>query len=290
MARHYIAGYYRMKPPDETATAKWRVSCFTPAEVHDSDMVNATNSVLSANPMAFTPTTANAAPSLDSFSQQLSTALQGYFSQLQSGSKIQIDIQEGTSQNPGDSQFTVTVHNLSAASNAAATTTPTAAVTTIPASTIPTAAAPASITPTGTASDVAATGTPTKAIDKSKMTPTDAYWAEQPVAVQALRNCPDDEKFSMAQDLAKQGYAVDLPIMVWGWDPLVTMTLRQQEGYTWIPSAFQPNIPIGPGITNAWNLPSYDAKNPPPGSIKVSTDFANGSNMQDPWIKTFSAS
>lgn len=93
----------------------------------------------------------------------------------------------------------------------------------------------------------------------------------------------------MAEDLAKQGYSIDLPIMVWGWDPLVTMTMRQNEGYTWVPSAFQPNIPIGPGIINVWNLPGYDPKNPPPGSIKVSTDFANGTNGQDPWMKSLTS-
>ncbi len=118
------------------------------------------------------------------------------------------------------------------------------------------------------------------------MTPTDAYWAEQPPAVQALRNMPDDQKFEAARDLAAQGYTIDVPIMVWGWDPLVTMTMRQNDGYTWVPSALQPNIPIGPGMVNVWNVPSYDANNPPPGSIKVSTDFAKGTNMQDPWIKT----
>jgi hypothetical protein len=64
------------------------------------------------------------------------------------------------------------------------------------------------------------------------------------------------------------------------------MTLRQNDGYTWVPSAMQPNIPIGPGIANVWNLPGYDPNNPPPGSIKVSTEFAQGTGLQDPWIKT----
>src|SRR5581483_7473259 len=128
-------------------------------------------------------------------------ALQQYFGQIQSGANLQIDIQGGSSQTSGDRQFTVTVHDVApAATDAAATATTTPATTST------------------TATDT------TQTMDKSNMTPTDAYWAEQPPAVQALRNCPNDEKFSMAQDLAKQGYAVDMPIMVWGWDPLVTMT------------------------------------------------------------------
>ncbi|MBZ5602098.1 MAG: hypothetical protein LAO79_07320 [Acidobacteriia bacterium] len=235
-------------------------------------MVNATGNVQSAATLGLVPTTVtNSGTTLDSFAQQLSTALQQYFGQIESGANVQIDIQGGSSQTSGDRQFTVTVRDVAASDP--------------PPSTAPAATALATSTdPAPSSSDTPA------AIDKSNMTPTDAYWADQPAAVQALRDCPNDEKFSMAQDLAKQGYAIDMPIMVWGWDPLVTMTLRQQEGYTWVPSAFQPNIPIGPGITNVWNLPGYDPNNPPPGSIKVSTDFAIGSNGQDPWMKTVQAS
>jgi hypothetical protein len=120
-------------------------------------------------------------------------------------------------------------------------------------------------------------------IDKSNMTPTDAYWAEQPTPVQALRYMPDEQKFDAAQDLAKQGYSIDVPIMMWGWDPLTTMTIRQNDGLTWVPSAMQPNIPVSPGNSFP-GLPSYDATKPPAGSIMVSTAFAQGTNMQDPWI------
>lgn len=100
----------------------------------------------------------------------------------------------------------------------------------------------------------------------------DIYWDSQPIAVQALRAANDE---SVAADLAKQGYAIDHPIMVWGWDPVMVMILRLQEGYTWVPNAMQPNIPIGPGIENVWNLPSYDPNNPPPGSIKVSVSASD---------------
>jgi len=226
-------------------------------------MVNATGSVHSASLFNLSAPKASAATSIDSFAQQLASTIEGYLGKVNNGSHFEIEVQTGQGNN-----FTVSVKDLG--------TTP---VEKQPApATIEKAAAPISDPP---AID--------KSIDKSKMTPTDAYWAEQPEAVQALRSMPDDEKFFAAQDLAARGYTIDVPIMVWGWDPLVTMTLRQNEGYTWVPSALQPNIPIGPGVTNTWNLPGYDPNHPPPGSIKVSTDFAKGSNMQDPWIKTLNS-
>lgn len=109
--------------------------------------------------------------------------------------------------------------------------------------------------------------------DPIQVTLTNAiYRASKSPAVQALMDMQDDLRFSKAVELAKAGELIDVPIMVWGWDPLTTMALRAQEGYTWVPSALQPNIPIGPNIANAWNLPSYDPNSPPPGSIKVSVD------------------
>jgi hypothetical protein len=257
-------------------------------------MVNATSNVQS-NPFSSILTPEKpAGATLNSFAQQLSTALEGYFGQLQSGANLRIDIQGAQSQDSGDRQFTVTVTDPNTASTpmtltealsphlTTASTLSTTASTTASTST-PKVAAPQIA---ATASDPATTTT----VDKSKMSPTDAYWAEQPEAVQALRDCPQNQRYAMAQELYTQGYTIDMPIMVWGWDPLMTMTLRQNEGYTWVPSAFQPNIPIGPGIANVWNVPSYDPNNPPPGSIKVSTDFAQGTNMAlDPWSKTLNA-
>ena len=100
----------------------------------------------------------------------------------------------------------------------------------------------------------------------------DIYWAHQPLPVQALRYADPGVRFAMAQELAKQGYAIDMEIMVWGWDPVTVMALRESAGYTWFPRADQPRIPIGPGITNPWGLPAYDPNNPPAGSILVSVD------------------
>jgi len=54
-----------------------------------------------------------------------------------------------------------------------------------------------------------------------------AYWTEQPAAVQQLENAPQSEKGSLAASLESQGYSIDVPIMVWGWDPILTNeTLR----------------------------------------------------------------
>ena len=105
----------------------------------------------------------------------------------------------------------------------------------------------------------------------------------QPPAVQALRAIPDEtERGAVAKQLADQGYTIDVPIMVWHWDPLITMTIRQNSGYTWVPSGDQaalqtcPNCDV-PGLTH------YDPNNPPAGSIMVSTAFAKGLESTAPW-------
>ena len=97
----------------------------------------------------------------------------------------------------------------------------------------------------------------------------DAYWAKQPTAVQALRNIDDTaERTQLASQLAGQGYTIDVPIMAWGWDPLIVTSLRQSYGYTWVPSALQNPIESAPGINNP-GLTPYDPNNPPAGSIAV---------------------
>lgn len=100
----------------------------------------------------------------------------------------------------------------------------------------------------------------------------DAYWAHQPPAVQALRN---SQNFDLAMDLAKRGYVIDEAIMLWGWDAVSTMAQRVIDGYTWVPSVAQPNIPIGPGIINVWNIQSYDKDHAPAGSVIVSVNAAD---------------
>jgi hypothetical protein len=97
----------------------------------------------------------------------------------------------------------------------------------------------------------------------------DSYWAKQPEAIRALRDIDDlDKRSELATQLATQGYAVDVPIMVWGWDPAKVTSLRQSFGYTWVPSAFQDSVEIAPGLSGMTRQP-YDPQNPPAGSIAV---------------------
>jgi hypothetical protein len=96
----------------------------------------------------------------------------------------------------------------------------------------------------------------------------DAYWANQPVAVQQLRNIQDpSERTEVAGQLAQEGYSIDVPIMVWGWDPAITTEARSSMGYTWVPSALQQPVEVAPGLT--FNGTSYNPANPPAGSITV---------------------
>src|SRR5580700_10805393 len=102
-----------------------------------------------------------------------------------------------------------------------------------------------------------------------------AYWASQPPELQALPAIADlGQRCTRAAALAAQGFVVDVPIMVWGWDPYLVMTMRANYGYTWVPSALQPNIAVAPGVTQPGTA-SYDPAHPPAGSIRVSTNIAD---------------
>jgi len=102
-----------------------------------------------------------------------------------------------------------------------------------------------------------------------------AYWLAQPPAVQALQSISDFQtRLATAMQLATQGYTVDVPIMVWGWDPYLVMSQRQQYGYTWVPSALMAPVTMAPGVTQPGAI-GYDPNNPPPGAIKVSLKLAD---------------
>jgi len=101
-----------------------------------------------------------------------------------------------------------------------------------------------------------------------------AYWAHQPPAVAALQNMQGDVRTSTAMSLATQGNTIDVPIMVWAWDPYLVMLMRQQYGYTWVPSALMPPVTMAPGITVPGQA-SYDPANPPAGAIRVSLNLAD---------------
>ncbi len=81
-----------------------------------------------------------------------------------------------------------------------------------------------------------------------------------------------DQRATTAAQLATQGFTIDVPIMVWGWDAYLMMTMRAQFGYTWVPSALQPPVTIAPGDTQpgADSLRSVESA---AGSIKVSTNI-----------------
>lgn len=95
-----------------------------------------------------------------------------------------------------------------------------------------------------------------------------AYWASQPPEIQAFETIDPAQRAAQAATLATSGFIIDVPIMVWGWDPYLVMMQRAQYGYTWVPSALQPPIGIAPGLTEPGVVP-YNPADPPPGSIIV---------------------
>ncbi len=121
----------------------------------------------------------------------------------------------------------------------------------------------------GSSPSLAAATQPNQPASDPVQTFDDAYWDKQPAAVQALRSTQDfNQRTQMATQLAQQGYLIDVPIMVWGWDPSQVASSRQSYGYTWVPSALQNPIQSAPGL-NMQGLQAYDPKNPPAGSIPV---------------------
>ncbi len=108
---------------------------------------------------------------------------------------------------------------------------------------------------------------------EATLTP-DIYWANQPPAVRALRNLSPEDVGGAAKQLSDQGFLIDVPIMVYQWDPVTVMGLRRVWGYTWVPSGAQANVPVVPGLVVP-GMPEYDPKNAPANSIKVSIDAAD---------------
>jgi len=130
---------------------------------------------------------------------------------------------------------------------------------------IPIPSATSATTPAATTSSAT---TPTSTSGTTTGSFDDAYWAAQPAAVQQLRTIQDPtERAEVATQLADEGYSIDVPIMVWGWDPQITTQARESLGYTWVPSALQQPVEVAPGLT--FNGATYNASNPPPGSITV---------------------
>ena len=88
--------------------------------------------------------------------------------------------------------------------------------------------------------------------------------------MQQLRGIQDlGERQALGEQLANEGYSIDVPIMVWGWDAGKVTAARESYGYTWVPSALQQPLSAAPGVTGPGITP-YDPNNPPSGSIQVS--------------------
>ena len=200
--------------------------------------------------------------SADSFAQQLANSLEGYLNGASAGTHLEIDILPPQAGSSGTRQFLVTVTGPEISSAPVAPPSATPVIPTAPATTSA-ASAPA-----------AESAPPTNEVD--------AYWATQPREVQVLRTIEDPvERAQMGQVLANQGFAIDPNIMIHRWDPYMTMKIRQGEGYTWIPAVGQSGIPVSPGLVFP-GLAAYDPNNPPPGSIRVTTDFAKGLEHTSP--------
>jgi len=64
-------------------------------------------------------------------------------------------------------------------------------------------------------------------------------------------------------------FSLDTQIAVWGQDPYMTDLVRIVQGYFWVPSFGQPNIPVGPGLSIPTSTYVYNPNAPPAGSIIV---------------------
>lgn len=111
------------------------------------------------------------------------------------------------------------------------------------------------------------------------------YWAAKHPSVRALRDmqpAPGEDAIDLlpkriaeGHRLAQEGHILDKEIDIQFADvpsaPWQIMHRRMSLGYTWVPSALQPNIEMAPGLAGP-QAPAYDPANPPRGSIKVSVD------------------
>ncbi|HTS76142.1 MAG TPA: hypothetical protein VMG40_08060 [Bryobacteraceae bacterium] len=240
--------------------------------IHGLTSTNALNSLTNTQPQTQTASTGNSA-----FAEQLADAIEGVLQQSGNGSQYDINIETG--QGPSGNQFTITVTQEGGTGNL---TTPSAGAT----SATPSSSSASASTSSSSSSTSGAT---LSAAQLATMTPADAYWAEQPAAVQQLRYMPYDQRQAYADQLATQGYVIDQEIMVDGQDPLAVMIHREMNGYTWVPSLNQPTLEEGPGFDEP-GLTPYNPNEPPAGSVQVSTAFALGTDLAaDPLVSAADA-
>jgi hypothetical protein len=223
---------------------------------------------------SLTGSISSSATSSAGFASQLASEIESFLSQSGNGSQIEIDVQNGST--AGEYKITVTDPSASTAATPAApaATTPATTASSAPDSLmdahvpltnnlpVPVPVSTLNSTPlTSTAATTASASTPTAA-QLAQMTPDESYWAEQPPAVRALQNMDPADRAAAGLQLAQQGYTIDVPIQVWGWDPLTTMVERQNYGYTWVPSALQSPVTLAPGLSFP-GLANYQPDNPP---------------------------
>jgi hypothetical protein len=255
-------------------------------------MVSATTRAEMKDPLgSLTVGSSSSGSSAKAFAKQLATAVEGSFKQSVKGSATDINVKDVSGRNPVGSQFLVTVTAGSASAGTSKTGLIATTIVKAPGAPSSTAAPPSNV-PTMLGMGPIVGTDPVQQVVFSQpvatapVTEADAYWAAQPNAVQALRDMPDGAaKDQLALKLANQGYSIDTQIMVWGWDPQMTMTVRANQGYSWVPSYGQSNIAVGPGLSMPGNPNSYSPGNPPAGAIEVSTAFAVGT-IQNPLVQT----
>jgi hypothetical protein len=275
--------------------------------IHQRDAAMSTYSNKSKNGTSTDSSDSNA----PSFGDQLADAFESFFTQTSDGTPVDVTITPQEGQDSGTRQFLVTLKDPSATPAATSATTSTGgtpAATTAATPIAPTPAASPLVNygamspfyydaakyasehpddPTGAIAAAADTAPPASSSVSSSASgrptnETDAYWAQFPKEVQALRDIPSrDDRISAAWGLVQKGYTIDSEIMVLGNDPYATMLMRQQNGYTWTPAMGQQPIDLQPGLQMAGHA-AYDPKNPPAGSIPVSLDFAKGLESTSP--------
>lgn len=238
-----------------------------------------------ADPILSTTSRFTSSDTVDSFTSKLASLLEELLSQSGSNAHFQIGVQSAGSQNSGDRQIIVSLSSLDSNATAASTDTSSTSTSSTASNSSTSSTASTAATAAADTTDTQSSGPLKLANGKVVTNEYEAYWATQPAAVQQLMNIDNEaDRFALAKDLSDQGYAIDVPIMVWNWDPLATMVVRRNTGYTWVPAAGQDSVKVAPGIQFP-NLPTYDPDNPPAGSIPVSIDFAKGFEQTCPWLK-----
>lgn len=248
---------------------------------------------------AFEPrSSTTSSSSTSSFAGPLASAIEQYLLSEDAPAGLEIGVEAAKGQDPGERQFIVTLRGAEPEA---------AAEQSRPGQRSPAAARP---DPVKVASTEASTPATTASTQKPHLDPAqgpmysgtvqyvpkpaeqsisepietvyDAYWATQPPEVRVLRDiASENERTAKALELTGQGFAIDVPIMVWRWDPLTTMRARETAGYTWVPSAGMDPITTPPGV----DYPGSEPYNPvpPAGSIPVSTAWAEGYEHTSPW-------